>query len=218
MRRENTYPRYWLFLLLGAAAAALALFLLSGSALAHYEESRSGSVTLRYGGNSNQIYLLSAQRDEEGELILSEGGYVLDAGDWVPLQDEQGKDIPNTRSLTFLLANTNHYEVLAAQQQTARLELFATAGVADPSALTVTLEQGGSLYTAIPTPVEEGSTWHKEYGPGWVYRFYNAAGEELFWVLRGGVFAAYEMTLTVAGTSQSPAALTLIASAEPSNF
>ncbi|MBR5559112.1 MAG: hypothetical protein IKU72_02565 [Oscillospiraceae bacterium] len=217
MRTEKTYPKYWLFLLLAAATAVLVLVLFTGPVRAHYEAAYSGDVTLHYNGNDNQIYLLSAERNEDGDLITSGSGYVSDEINWVAPQDEQGIIIPDTYSINFLLANTNNARILAAQQQTAKLALVATVGIADPEALVVVLDSGGTSYTGIPAEIKEGSSWYNEFGQGWVYRFYNAAGEELSWILRGGVFAYHEMNLTVVGSSQAAAALTLIATAETSD-
>ena len=213
MKTEKTYPKYWLFLLL-AAAAALILLLFFGPARAHFEAAYSGDITLKYDGNVNQVYLLSANRDQDGELITNDAGYVSEELSWVALQNEQGEEGVGRYSVTFLLANTNKATVLAAQPQTAKLELVATVGIGSPTALEVTLVNGGNSYTAVPTEITEGSTWYNEFGPGWVYRFYNTAGEELSWNLRGGVFAYHEMTLIVSGDNNNDAALPLLATAE----
>jgi len=78
-----------------------------GPARAHFEAAYSGDITLKYDGNVNQVYLLSANRDEGGELITNDSGYVSEELSWVALQNEQGEEGVGRYSVTFLLANTN---------------------------------------------------------------------------------------------------------------
>ena len=77
------------------------------------------------------------------------------------------------------------------------------------------LNDGQNNYTASPFAIIEGMVDYETYGPGWMYRFYNEAGEELSWPFVGGILQTREFTLTVTGQSEAVAALRLNAYASP---
>ena len=216
MNARKEYVKGWLPLVLSAAVVLLLLVLVVGGTWAHFEAKAEREQTLEYVPVAEQVYILSAEKDPvSGVYIHDASGYLSEPEGWVSLSDENGAAIPDTYALHFLLANSRSAEEAAAQTQTVALTLFATQGVADPAALSILLDDGGSTYMAVPTAVQEGSAWYNTYGPGWTYRFYNEAEEELFWIMQGGVPTFREMTLTVSGAGEEAALLTLIATVQP---
>jgi len=126
-----------------------------------------------------------------------------------------GTGAASVYQLSFLAANGRNARIPCEQDQKVSLAVFATVGVVKPENLTIVLTDGQSSYTAVPFALTEGMADYETYGPGWMYRFYNTAGEELSWPLAGGVFQTREFTLTVTGQSETVTALRLIAYASP---
>lgn len=192
------------------------LFLASvfvGRTYASYEASLKEELTFGYQGDMGLIYLLSSEKDENGAYAVDENGYFNDPGNWELVETEDEGQASYV--LSFLLANGRNARIPCESDQKATLALFATVGVQLAEDLTIVLSDGQSAYTAIAAPVTEGMMWYDSYGPGWIYRFYNAAGEELTWPLPGGIFTARELTLTVSGQSEKVAAFRLVAFAQP---
>ena len=216
MNARKEYVKGWLPLVLSAAVVLLLLVLVEGGAWAHFEAKAEHEQTLKYVYNADQVYILSAEKDPvSGVYIHDASGHLPEPEGWVSLIDGNGVVSPDTYALHFLLANSNSADKAAPHTQTAVLTLFATQGVADPAALSIMLDDGGSTYMAVPTEVQEGSAWYNAYGPGWTYRFYNEAEEELSWTMQGGVPTFREMTLTVSGAGEEAALLTLMATVQP---
>lgn len=202
MKNAYTKNRSWLFLLTICFLSVLCLLLVTGAARAHYEASLEPvEQNLQYQSNAGRLYLLSTDKDELGK--------------WESLTDDDGVAIPNTYVLDFLLCNGTSKENCSVSDQNASLVLFATVGIEDPEDVEITLSDGQSDYSAEASEVIDGSVWDNTYGSGWIYRFYNDAGEELSWSLSGGVFIYRQMRLTVKGTSESTAMLSLIATSRP---
>ena len=206
--------RSWLYLLIIAVVPLLVILVL-GSARAHYEEAQSVTQYMQYQGSASQVYLLSSERDEDGELIKDEDGNIQAPGSWEILTDEAGLQIPGVYVLDFLMSNGKSENNCSTYDQQVSISLFVTVGIEDPEEIEIILTDGRSEYTAVPMEVKEGSVWYRTYGPGWLYRFYTEADEELAWPLPGGVFAYRQMTLTVTGAGEHAAALSLFASTRP---
>lgn len=231
MNIEKEYSRRWLPLVMSAAVVLLLLVMVMGSTWAHFEAEIIERTTMRYVYTADEVYILSAEKDAEGAYVTDENGYLKEPEGWVSVtaentspesaeegaveEGETAEESSGIYALRFLLANGRRVGSSADQTQTIALTVFATQGIADPVLLNITLSDGGSTYTAKPMEVKAGSAWHDAYGPGWTYRFYNAAGEELSWTLQGGVPTFREMTLTVSGAGQADALLTLLATVQP---
>lgn len=217
---------FLLLIVMGLFLAVLGI----GKTQARYEMALEHELTLEYQGDVGEIYLLSSEKDENGSYITDENGYMWNTGEWEPVEnteevpEDEGTGISSEEStasaansyrLNFLISNRRAAKDHCAVDQNASLALFATVGVQLAEDLTIVLTDGQSTYTAIPTPIQEGMMWYEAYGPGWLYRFYNTAGEELSWSLPGSVFALKELSLTVTGQSEKVAALRLVAFAKP---
>ena len=118
-------------------------------------------------------------------------------------------------TMEFMLSNGTAEDSFCPYDQRITLSLFATLGLDKPENVTITLTDGWSVYTAECRKVAEGTAWYTRYGPGWVYSFYNEAGEEISWHLTGTRWIEKKMTITVKGESEMPAALSLIANVVP---
>lgn len=192
-KKTNAWLRFVGTLLLCGVFMTLGL----GTALARYEESQSKEVVLEYKAKTDQVYIRSIEElDSEGT-------------------EDAVTEEENVYVMNFELSNGTSAEEYCSYDQIAALSLFATVGLENPENYTLTLTDSGLTYSASCFEVVEGTTLYSLYGPGWVYRFYNAAGEELTWTLPGGQLINRQMTLTVTGTSELPVALSLIASAKP---
>lgn len=211
MNAEKEYIRRWLPLVISGVAVLFLLVMVTGSTWAHFEAEISKAKTMQYVPVEDRIYILSAEKDAEGNYVVDENGYLNEPEGWVNVAEASS----DTYALHFLLANGRRLGSAAEQTQTVALTVFATQGVADPSALTIALNDNGNTYVAKATEVKAGSAWHDTYGPGWTFRFYNGAGEELTWTLQGGVPTFREMTLTVSGAGKEDAMLTLLATIQP---
>lgn len=212
---KTAYIKAWQLLLLAAIAVLGILFLTIGGTRAHYESKLEREYSLEYQNLTGNIYLLSNERDAEGNFIRDEDGNLGFLGSWQPMTTPYGTEVQGTYVLEFLLANGRNPEKPTTKVKEVSLGLFSTVGIESPENLVLTLTDGGNTYEAIPMVIQEDSAWYNTYGPGWLYRFYNKAGEELSWTLENDVFAYREMALTVTGTSQNDAALTLIAFSRP---
>lgn len=215
MNKEKEYSKGWLPLVMSAVVVLLLLVMVVGGTWAHFETKAYRFPTLQYAHSEDEIYILSAEKDAEGAYVTDANGKLKKPEGWTTLTDENGMEIPGTYALHFLLANGQRLGASADSTQTVALTVFATQGVADPATLSIALMDNGSTYIAEPTEVQAGSAWHDDYGPGWTYRFYNNAGEELTWTLQGNVSTFREMTLTVSGAGDEPAMLTLLAMVKP---
>lgn len=183
---------------------------------ARYEKTMQAELTFQYQNEVGLVYLLSSEKDANGEYVTDTNGDFIPPGSWDVLEDGEtgtdgGSDTGTTSvyQLSFLAANGKNVDIPCEQDQRVNLAVVATVGVVKPENLMIVLTDGQSSYTAIPFAITEGMADYETYGPGWMYRFYNEAGEELSWPLVGGVFQAREFTLTVTGQSETVAALRL---------
>lgn len=186
------------------------LFSLFGIALSHYEvrlTSHGFSVAVEDTENSeNHIYILKKTGDKENPPEKP--------GAWETGRNAEGK---RTRKLKFLLANGTQPENISVGNQRASIEVIVTAGIKSADVLQLQLTDGESSFPALAEEIVEGTALYFQYGPGWIYRFYNEGGEELRWEFPGESLTQKELTLTAvlnAGV-ENDAALTLIASASP---
>ena len=75
----------------------------------------------------------------------------------------------------------------------------------------IVLTVGSDDYIAVATEIGKDTNLYTMYGPGWVYKFYNKAGEELSWELSGEKLNYQEMSLKVKNSSSYPVNVSLIA-------
>ena len=171
------------------------LILVAGTAWARYESKLSLDLEMDV-QLSKQLYLLSEKLSNTGEYELLSDWTSSEAGEY---------------NLEFLLANGTEKDNVCAYNQAASIEIVATAGVEKPENIQLVLSVGSNNYTAVATEIEKGTSLFTMYGPGWIYRFYNKAGEELSWKLIGGKFNYQKMRIKVTGSSKYPVGLSLVA-------
>lgn len=184
----------WLRFLTVLLFCSTLLILIFGTAYARYEENVSKELKFTYQAQSEQIYITTVES--------SEAALAAAAGE-------------NTQVIEFVLSNGTNEEKHCTYDQIASLAMFATSGIENPENFVITLHDGGISYTAKCQETLKGSAFYEMYGPGWVYRFYNDAGEEVTWHFSGMHLIQRHMFITVEGTSELPAALNLIANARP---
>lgn len=174
--------------------------LVAGTAWARYESKLSLDLEMDV-QLSKQIYLLS-------DKLTNNGTYEV-LSDWTSSKSGE-------YNLDFLLANGIGKDNVCAYDQVASIEIVATAGVEKPENIQLVLSVGANNYTAVATEIEKDSSLYTMYGPGWIYKFYNKAGEELSWKLIGGKFNYQKMSIKVTGSSEYPIGLSLIAKSSQS--
>ncbi|MBQ7646833.1 MAG: hypothetical protein IJS94_06150 [Clostridia bacterium] len=202
---------------LTALALIISACLLTGVTFARYRSiyRSAGTVEMQYNYSNTGIYMLSPSSDENGEptpvpsLNETEDAY-LKPGNWTLVSEDNGE-----YKLSFILSNESIPSAPADFDQTGYLQIFITEGIVSSSAITVTLECEGTAYTAVGSPVEEGTPAYNAYGPGWLYKFYNVSDEETGWFLKGGIATDILMTLNISGAPEYPAAVTLKALSRP---
>lgn len=189
-QKKKAWLKFFTVLLLCGILVTLAI----GTAFARYEKSLSAELQMKYQAKTEQIYIRSIE--------------------------EQGLDKPaalpeNTYQMNFVLSNGNAEDTYCDYDQTATLSLFATLGLENPENFVIMLSEGGICYQSRYEQVLEGTSLYTQYGPGWIYRFYNADGEEISWLLSGTGLVEKQMTITITGISSLPTALNLIANSKP---
>ncbi len=207
-----------LAVLIALVAAALAV----GVAYGRQRKMFAGQMNLRYGYSTDSVYILEPETDASGDPTdepAVSGEEYLAAGDWslaehIPATgaDTNGKDVYQK---TFLIANSGSPSVTNPTDQKVGAVLFITEGAANDQAA-VRLEAGGIPYTGVRVADEVDDSLKDKFGPGYLYRFTDSGGEPLAWDLKGGVFSAVTVTVTVWCRADRPAAFYLLASSYPS--
>ncbi len=197
--RHRAWVQFAVAFLLGLGILATVL----GTTYARYQIGSSKTLQFQYANGVHQVYV----RESENVGMLSTD--TTEAG--VFKRGRQTKDYTKE----FVLSNGTAEDNFCPYDQKITLSLFATVGLDKPENVTITLTDGWSVYIAECRKVTEGTAWYTRYGPGWVYSFYNEAGEEISWYLTGTRWIEKRMTISVKGESEMPAALSLIANVVP---
>ena len=192
MRKTTEYIRQWLP---PVVVMLLCSVLLLGGTIAHYEKRSSGTISMTYPA-AGQVRLCG--KEGAGSPL---GGWQIEE---------------NLHTLDFLLTNGDP-EGHCTYDQRVTLRVRATVGLDYAGSCIVTLRDTttDTEYTAVAEEIAEGTTQYAMYGPGWVFRFYDASGAELTWLLPGDSLQTRGMRLTVNGTAAEPALLQLIADTVP---
>ena len=175
-KTEKKHP-----LLLAVCLLVLALSsVFLGVTLARYQRAGDTEVALTRASVQPSVHLLAFEEDK-------------------PLRETRWTAVDDVYTLPFRLTNWDDPESCAEQTQNVTLRVMTTAAsVQQPPKIRLTIRTTEE-YTATPELVAAGSVAEKQYGPGLLYRFYNAAGEELQWTLPGGQNAEIPMHLFVSG-------------------
>ncbi len=171
-------------LILTAAVLALTLCIAIPTAYARYE----------------------AKTESEMQMKAAGGNVYMSVSEWK--YDEES----SWHTVDIEIKNFDDNDNICSEDQLAALEVFSTLGIADPAKISLVLIADNTEYTAVPTPVEKNTMYHINYGDGWIFKFYNAAGEELSWTLLGGEASTKTFRLKMIGNAVEPAVLSLILS------
>ena len=146
------------------------------------------------------------------------GEFSATPAEWV---NSEGK-----KTLTFGVGN---YEVdgdgnvtSAAETQGVRIKLLASLGLNYTENTVVEFEilsdegEVEDTFEATATAIAEGSHYHDTFGNGWVFRFEDEFGEELYWLLEGGEASSFTGRLSLSGVNTDQEALVqLIVESDP---
>lgn len=164
--------------------ALLSLLVLAvGTAFARYYTATEAQLVIGNAAEMEQVYF----QDLEGAL-LTDGAWKRGEG-------------AGSYYLDFLLSNGNGAEQYVQQDLHTALRVAATLEE-EPAETKVQLLVGSEVYTGAPEPILAGTLLGRQYGEGQLYRFFNEAGEEVSWHLRGGRFSQLEMRLLVTGGAE----------------
>lgn len=139
-----------------------------------------------------------------GSLVL--GGVVtqdwLDSGKWPAVPTDWITDI-NTASLDFSISNGRSTTDFTQRNQTAIVRLVTGLGVGEPENMAVKLtyyqDEQPVTFIGRAEKIHEGSLAYQHFGQGWVYRFYDAMGDEIVFTLTGGTLSYQNLTVTLTG-------------------
>ena len=192
------------FAALTMLAAAACLLLAVGPAEARVSRAANKNITMAY-APVTAFLLRSSENDETDE---TETVYEPLSGGW-----EQEND---AYTLDFAVANWLPSGSACRYGQEVSLVLYVTAGVTASDSLTVKLTAAGAEYTGRAEQIQSGTLlYDRVSNGGWVYRFYDGAGAELWLPLVGGSAMELPMTLTVTGSGEYASSLTVEARNRP---
>ena len=186
---HTTYP--WRRICLLLLCLLLCIVLMTGVTFARYRQ-EFAPVSYTFQADSNDMIVL--------------GGVVtqtwLESGQWPPVA--QGWTTAGESALLeFSVSNGTPADGYARRDQIYTVQLIAGLGIGAPENLTVTLlyEEDAQpvQLTGVAEPIQEGSLIYKSCGDGWVYRFCDAAGNEIQFELSGGALRYQNYLLAVAG-------------------
>lgn len=213
--RKNRITAKTLMLCMAALVFTLSVSLVIGVTFARYRASfrSAGSVGLIYDYSSSGIFMLGDETDENGELtaapVTDENGTYKSPGGWTQVSDEGDE-----YKLSFLISNCDAENSTATFDQNGALQVFVSDGASSDS-ITITLDAYNTVYTATGEDVIEGSPFYDSYGPGILYTFRDKNNDQITWSLPGGEPVMIPVTVTVSGSPEYPAAVTVILSAKP---
>ena len=151
--------------------------------------------------------------DSELNMQAASGSvYMYGDDNFAPLNSWTHNDETGEYTVDVVISNAENAERFCVEDQSAYLKIFATLGIEAPENISIKLIADNEEYIAVPAAVEKNTPLHISYGDGWIFRFYNAAGEELKWNLRGNEVSAEKITVVISGNTAEPAALSLILS------
>lgn len=181
MGREKT-DKIGAYVPLTLALTLLTLILVLGTAYARYCVAGEAVLEIANAAEMEQAYLLSVAGDH--------------------LEDDAWNDeADGTYFLHFLLSNAATPEYYVQKDMNIALRIASTVSDREgPAEIRLSVE--GDEYIGEAKPIAKGTVLWRQYGEGHLYCFYNEAGEELYWTLKGGRYSQTEMCLTVSGGAE----------------
>ena len=197
------------------------LSMVVGKSYAHYEAAIAKEVGFQYVAETGQIQIRGADSSEIEKVTVEE---EIVPEETIPEETAPEEGIPEESvqeeqitSAYFVLSNKDG-EKFCGYDQKATLSMVATIGLGNPNDFMITLVDGGASYMAVCSDIIEGTELYATYGPGWIYHFYDSAGEEVEWQFPGTQLIERVMQIMVIGASEMPATLNLIVNARASEI
>lgn len=217
---ERTFSRSGaLILILAAAMILTAVIGTSAVTFARYRTTLDKDalrLNMKYAFASDAVFMAAAEKQDDNIVMADpdeEGSFPKTTGlEFIGRDPESGKSVYQTN---FILTNARSADEVTPYSQDASVEIFVSSGIADPTGTVIRLVSGVNTFVAYPTAVEVGSALYEAYGPGWIYRFRNPAGESVTWPLEGGVLGSIPMEITVWTDTEFPASFIVTASGAP---
>lgn len=108
------------------------------------------------------------------------------------------------QQLDFAVANGRKKDSFDKRDQKFQVRLICSLGIwTGEEPAVIQLKQTGAnekdekIYLAEVVPIAQDSVLHHTFGDGWVCRFLDEQGEELYWSLEGGVFDYKTLNLSI---------------------
>lgn len=203
MSNPNKNKSLWHVQGLVVLACIVFLILATGTAEARYRAQKNATIQFQI-QEFAQIHLgtLSGDETEEGgdnsgtsveEVVFDPDGILS----WT-------KD-GEIHSMNLAVANGTSETDFCPKDQRLRLQLVGSLGLGAETAfpkieLKVPSEDDQETYEtfqATASTIKEDSALYHSFGAGWIIRFQNQAGQEPFWVLKGGTLSYQSFTITV---------------------
>jgi hypothetical protein len=179
-----------------------------GTTTAHLEGDKTNSeVKMNYVSGNDHVFIKSSDNLTDSE------GNLLSLADWESTYEDDDK---NRYLLNFFLTNGESADDFYLLDEYATVSAVLTMGTANPDYVSVAITDGNETYIGQAEEIIDGSTLYSVYGEGWVYRFYNADGEEVSWYLHGGELSSQSLTMVVMGSVSEATELYLTASSSHS--
>lgn len=188
-------------LLLSALLLTVSLTALAGTTYARFSTSKRQNLNFNAYTQGVWIY-----KESGGEPVSNGSGGFKAPDGWT------GTD--GSYTLSFVLANEQRDDAPVTMDQHAAVKVFITEGVEFASNASVTLNVGGVTYEGVPRQTEPDTALYAAYGAGRVYSF-EQGGEPLVLFFEGSNETFIPAVLTVSGTYEYPAAVTVFVTPEP---
>lgn len=180
--RNNPMPRLGLAALLMLVSIVLTV----GVAWGRYRTELDPFTYWFVPRNAEAVYLWGGKANDT---------YTELPGSWTVAESES--------ILPFLVSNGISSEFSQTDVRIT-IQLAATEGILDGKNLTLQLAvvdgETEPVYSSRAEQIKEGTTLYDEFGGGWLYRFYDDAGNEMSWTLEGGQLSEFSGELHIAGT------------------
>lgn len=215
MRVQDKKKQAWLRFLTTFLLCIAFISLTFGITYSRYEASLSKTFALQYEAQSGHIYIRSVEKNDseipENQSVVGETAATEE------IENSESNDVlENAYAVEFIISNGSDKENYCTYDQEATLSLFATIGLGNPENFIITLADGNTTYLASCSEVVKGTELYTTYGPGWMYHFYDAEGNEITWAFPGTQLIERQMKIIILGSSEMPAAMNLIVGAQPS--
>lgn len=201
-RKQNISS--WYSLGIAALLVVFCLVVSTGTTQARYRTEVSESIRFEV-RKPVSVYLGTMEYPEDS----SDGVFVQNnAGSW-----EENED--GLLQLDFAISNGTSKSKFEEENQQVYIRLVGSLGIQEedtPLSLTLTFPNAENpeeteQVKATAARIVSGSALHTTFGEGWIFRFEDDDGRELFWDLKGGELSCIEMALILEDGTLTDASL-----------